>query len=686
MSTTTTVLRGGTIVDGTGETPAYTGDVHVEGTTISAVFAYEDGAAPEAPPGATVIDCAGKLVTPGWVDQHTHYDGQVTWDPYLSPSSNAGVTTCVMGNCGIGFAPARTGESDREFLLSLVEAVEDIPGAALNVGIDWSWETFPQYLDKLDTLNLAIDVAVLIGHAPVRAYVLGERASVSDRPGGPENDIITDAEIEQMAECVREAVAAGAVGFSTSRLILHRDSSGQLTPGSLAQEAEMLALGRAIAAGGGGVLEGVFDFASYDDVPMNQRDPELSSIHAKREWHWMTTLAREYGVTLSFASGLGNPIFHAMGDINEELGRSAINAQVFVRPQGRLLSFDANTNPFQYTTTWREMVASGQIDFSSDEAKRRTVAFLRLDSTRDAICNECIATVEADDRTGKILKAIMGPMGQVYRWLESYEPRPGDSVKDTAVSLGTSEYAVCFDWMANAADGSDALGCLWHPMFQVDPSNEGLRKAFDYPHAMPGVADGGAHGTILTDATANTTLLSWYCRDRTEEYGPKMTLENAVYKSTSAISHMYSLFDRGVIAAGKKADINVIDLASLKILQPEYVHDLPEQASRWVQYTEGYEMTMCSGVITFMQGQPTGALPGGLVRNPLGELVSGEKAQDPLPYLQFLSDFGSMGAGAGGDGLSSEERGVNAALAEEQTGASALARLQKAAEEQKSKL
>ena len=472
-----------------------------------------------------------------------------------------------------------------------------------------------RYLDKLDTLNLAIDVAVLIGHAPVRAYVLGERASISDRPGGPANDTISDEEIEQsasspsasthlcvcrgallshtpscvtVAECVRSAVAAGAVGFSTSRLILHRDSSGRLTPGSLAQEAEMLALGRAIAQGGGGVLEGVFDFASYDDLPMDQRNPELSRIHAKREWHWMTTLAREYGVTLSFASGLGSPIFHAMDEFNQEVGRSAINAQVFVRPQGRLLSFDANTNPFQYTATWRDMVTSGQIDFSSAEAKRRTCAFLRQESTRDAIVDECVSTVQKGDRTGRILEAIMGPMGQVYRWVECYEPRPGDSVKDTAKALGTSEYAVCFDWMANAIDGSDGLGCLWHPMFQKDPSNEGLRKAFDYPHAMPGVADGGAHGTILTDATANTTLLSWYCRDRTPEYGPKMTLEQAVYKSTSAISNMYSLFDRGVIAPGKKADINVIDLEALKVLQPEYVHDLPEQASRWVQYVEGY--------------------------------------------------------------------------------------------------
>ena len=274
-----------------------------------------------------------------------------------------------MGNCGVGFAPCRTDEDSRTFLLNLVEAVEDIPNEALSVGIDWAWETFPEYLDKLDTLNLACDVAVLIGHAPIRAYVLGERASLSDRPGGPANDIITSEEIEAMAQVVKDAVAAGAVGFSTSRLILHRDSSGRLTPGSLAQEEEMMALGRAIAAGGGGVLEGVFDFASYDDVPLDQRDPAKMEAHAAREWHWMTSVAREYGVKLSFPSGLGNPIFQHMQEFNAEVGEPRITAQVFIRPQGRLLSFDANTNPFQYTAAWREMVGSGQIDFSNPERK-----------------------------------------------------------------------------------------------------------------------------------------------------------------------------------------------------------------------------------------------------------------------------------------------------------------------------
>eukprot|EP01045_Picozoa_sp_COSAG04_P007469 COSAG04_NODE_391_length_15160_cov_4.380725_17_plen_321_part_00 len=277
-----------------------------------------------------------------------------------------------------------------------------------------------RYLDKLDTLNLACDVAVLIGHAPIRAYVLGERASLSDRPGGPANDIITSEEIEAMAEVVKDAVAAGAVGFSTSRLILHRDSSGRLTPGSLAQEEEMMALGRAIAAGGGGVLEGVFDFASYDDVPLDQRDPAKMEAHAAREWHWMTSVAREYGVKLSFPSGLGNPIFQHMQEFNAEVGEPRITAQVFIRPQGRLLSFDANTNPFQYTAAWREMVGSGQIDFSNPERKASTAAFLRTPEARDAIVSECIATVERDDRTGQILKALMGPMNQTYRWIEHY--------------------------------------------------------------------------------------------------------------------------------------------------------------------------------------------------------------------------------------------------------------------------
>jgi N-acyl-D-amino-acid deacylase len=189
-----------------------------------------------------------------------------------------------MGNCGVGFAPCRTDEASREFLLNLVEAVEDIPNEAMSVGIDWAWESFPEYLDKLDTLNLACDVAVLITHCPVRAYAIGTRAALSDLPGGPENDEITKEDIDTMADIVEEAVAAGACGFSTSRIILHRDNSGNLTPGSLAQEAEMLALGRAIAAGGGGVFEGAFDFSSYDDVPVLDRDPAKQKIHMEREW------------------------------------------------------------------------------------------------------------------------------------------------------------------------------------------------------------------------------------------------------------------------------------------------------------------------------------------------------------------------------------------------------------------
>ena len=296
------VLKGGTIVDGTGKTPSYQGDVIVKNGKIIDVQAYANNMTKQAPSNAQVIDCRGKAITPGWIDQHTHYDGQVTWDPYLSPSANCGVTTVLMGNCGIGFAPIRQGAKDRQFLLDLVDAVEDVPGAALNVGIDWSWETFPQYMNKLDSLDLAIDVAVLIGHAPVRAYVLGERANLSDLPGGPQNDEITKAEIDRMASIIEEAVAEGAMGFSTSRIILHRDKSGDLTPGTMAQEAEMLAIGRAIAAGGGGVFEGAFDFGTYDDVPRNQADKQKMELFAKKEWHWMSQVAKHYRVPFSFAT------------------------------------------------------------------------------------------------------------------------------------------------------------------------------------------------------------------------------------------------------------------------------------------------------------------------------------------------------------------------------------------------
>ena len=325
------------------------------------------------------------------------------------------------------------------------------PNEAMSVGIDWAWETFPEYLsgeyaqfapafgsklcvrinrsrylDKLDSLALACDVAVLITHCPVRAYAIGTRAALSDLPGGPQNDEITKEDIDEMARIVEEAVAAGACGFSTSRIILHRDNSGNLTPGSLAQESEMLALGRAIAAGGGGVFEGAFDFASYDDVPVMQRDAEKQKIHFEREWQWMEASAREYGIYFSF--GAGPDIFKRMAIFNLEVGENRFNSQVLIRPQGILTNFKARTNPFRFTDTWLNLTRDGAINWSSPESEAHTMEALRTPSIREQIIGESLDMMSRGDRRGDILKSLMGPMGQTYHWREDYEPQLEDSV------------------------------------------------------------------------------------------------------------------------------------------------------------------------------------------------------------------------------------------------------------------
>ena len=572
-------------------------------------------------------------MTPGWVDQHTHYDGQVTWDPYLSPSANAGVTTAIMGNCGIGFAPVRQSSQERAFLLGLVEAVEDIPQAALAVGIDWSWETFPQYLDKIDSTPLAMDVGVLIGHAPVRAYILGERASISDRPGGPLNNDITVDEIEQMATCVEEAVAHGAMGFSTSRLILHRDSSGSLTPGSLATESEMLALGRAVGQGGGGVIEGVFDFFLYDDIPFNKLDPDLMKKHGNREWSWMTSIAKEYDVPFSFAADSKNPRFHAMHHFNNELKLKnqeiKMFAQVFIRPQGMLYSFESRTNPFKFTKAWQNLLFQGDtVDLKQ----------LTTPSIRNAIISELSTVLKGRSKFSKMVSKII-KLDNTYRWTPSYEPDKENSIAHTAKRLNVEPLELMYDWLCTDRNtGKVGKGVLWRPMFQEEPTLDVFQKSFEYEHALPGVADGGAHGTILTDATANTNFLSWWVRDRPESKGSKMNLATVVHKSTQAIARLYNMLDRGVIAEGMKADINVIDLNSINVNEPTYVHDLPTGAARWVQGVEGYRLTMCSGVVTFENGTATGKLPGHLVRNPKAIEVQRKGGLAPLrPYKELLS-------------------------------------------------
>ncbi len=660
-----TLLLGGTIVDGTGNRPAYQGDIYINNDIIEQIKPWLNGKGPIVEENDKLIDCVGKYITPGWIDQHCHYDGQVTWDPYLSPSASCGVTTLIMGNCGIGFAPIRPSVKEREFLLQLVESVEDIPGAALNIGIDWSWETFPQYLDKLDTLDLAADVGVMIGHAPLRAYVLGERASLSDKPGGPANDIITEDEINQMEDIVREAVAHGALGFSTSRIILHRDKSGNLTPGSLAQEAEMLALGRGVGLGGGGIFEGAFDFATYDDVPRDKMDKAKINIHGKREWYWMTEVAKNYRVRFSFATS--GERMKQMRDFNEAEGEDLMFGQVLIRPQGVLLSMNSKVNPFRYTPTFMKL---------KDQGKHMDLPTLRDAQVKSAIITEATNMLKENNTPGQIFKHVMGPLGQTYKWCRSYEPKKEDSVRATAKRLGVPEHVVLYDWMTEkmADEEKGIYPIVWRPMFTPDPSLEWTRKQFvEHYNALPGVADGGAHGTVLTDATANTSMIMWYYRDRTVDFGPKIGLEHAVMKMTSAIADLYFMEDRGRILRGMKADINVLDMDKLNIHAPKYVDDLPANATRWIQEVDGYEYTLKNGIVTFINGKPTGKLPGGLVRNP--QAIGRNKTND-IPSLIPWKDLMSNQIRLTGEvSTSNENRDISSALGQDEIGGSSLGRM-----------
>jgi N-acyl-D-amino-acid deacylase len=667
------ILRGGTVVDGTGGPPMEHCDVYIENDKIINMLLWKNGNPPPLPvleeKLIQVIDCRNKIVAPGWIDQHTHYDGQVTWDPYLSPSASCGVTTAIMGNCGIGFAPVRSGLKDREFLLQLVEAVEDIPGAALNVGIDWSWETFPQYLDKLATLDLAMDVGVLIGHAPVRAYILGERASISDRPGGPINNDITENEIELMANVVKEAVKAGAMGFSTSRLILHRDSSGVLTPGSLATELEMLALGHAVASGGGGVIEGVFDFFMYDDIPVKSMVPELIQLHGQREWSWMTNIAKEYNVPFSFATNVGNPRFHLMNEFNNKLIKEfsmkpKMYAQVFTRPQGLLISFDSRMNPFSFTPYFQRL---------EKEGKTKDMKFMSSSTIKDKIVSETISMINGHNQVSDMFDKMV-VLDNTYRWVPSYEPKKEDSVEHTAKRLNVEPVSLMYEWLCTDNNGLPGNGVLWRPMFQSDPNLDPIMNSFSFDHALPGVGDGGAHGTVFTDATANTNLLSWWVRDR--PIG-KLKIETVIHKSTLAMANLYNLYDRGQIAIGMKADINVIDLKKVQVCKPIHVNDLPTGAPRWLQYVKGYDLTMVSGTITFQNGIKTGKLPGRLVRNQKSAKNVNRNIDQLKPYKSLLSGIKVLDDQKtnGKDSSTAQERAVNSALGVDDAGASALGRI-----------
>jgi N-acyl-D-amino-acid deacylase len=564
------VIRGGLVVDGTGGAPRMA-DVAIDGGLITEV-----GAVVVA--GVEEIAAAGNVVTPGFVDIHTHYDGQVTWDPTLSPSSWHGVTTLVLGNCGVGFAPVMADK--REWLIGLMEGVEDIPGTALHEGIRWSWETFPEYLDAVASTPLALDVAALAPHGAIRAYVMGER--------GARNEPATPADIAAMAAIVAEAVEAGAVGVSTSRTILHKAVDGEAVPGTFAAEDELFGLGRALAKVG----RGVFELA-----PAGIQGEDLSA--PDKEMAWMRRLAAETGrpITYGFLQHDVEPrAWERLLEIASEADAQGVplRPQISGRPIGMLLGLQG-FNPFRVRPTY---ISLAGLPFEE------RVAALRTADVRSAILSEA-DIVPLPSYIGMGLDRIF-ELGDP----PEYEPAPETSVAAAAERCGMDAYDYLYELLLRR-EGRELLlrPLVGYSDLTLDPIREMLLN----PATVLGVGDGGAHVTVICDASTPTWMLTHWTRDRSR--GDKLPIETIVHKMTKNNADLYGFSDRGVLAPGKRADINVIDMARLTLHPPEFRADLPGGASRLVQQSSGYTATVVAGTVTRRSDIDTGARPGRLVRS-----------------------------------------------------------------------
>lgn len=574
MPTYDLIIRNGTVVDGTGA-PRFTGDVAVKDGLIVAVGQVAGDAAQE-------IDAGGRIVAPGWVDVHTHYDGQATWDQEMAPSSWHGVTTAIMGNCGVGFAPAAP---DRhEWLIGLMEGVEDIPGTALAEGMKWDWETFPEYLDALEKLPRAIDLGTHVPHGAVRAYVLGER----EMPGA----VPTAEDIAAMGRIVEDGVRAGALGFSTSRTVLHRSVDGEVVPGTTATKEELIEIGRAM----GRVGHGVFEMAS----------------DMRREWDefgWMGALSRETGLPCTYAAlqsiAKEMPLSEQIAAMRAENDNGAnIVAQIALRGNGIVMAWQGTVHPFRFRPSYLAIA-----DLPWEEQKARL-----LDPPFKAGL-----LAEANDFSGvnkDIIGLIMVVCGGWTMQFEmdpgfDYEPQADESVAARAAVAGVSGDEYAYDLLCR--DGGK--GFIYLPILNYADGNldflEALQASDDTVNSL---SDGGAHCGTICDAASPTFMLQHWVRDR--KRGGRLSLEHAVKRQCRDTARLYGLDDRGVIAPGYLADINVIDLDRIRLGKPWLAFDLPAGGKRLLQRAEGYEFTIKGGVVTFRNGEWTGATPGGLIRGP----------------------------------------------------------------------
>jgi len=560
------VIRSGVIVDGNGGAPA-TGDIAVSDGIIREVGRV-------AGSGRQEIAADGAVVAPGFVDIHTHYDAQATWDQRLAPSSWHGVTTVVMGNCGVGFAPVSP--QDHERLVELMEGVEDIPGVVMTEGLSWDWASFPDYLDALGRRRYDIDVAAQVPHAALRVHAMGARASA--------HAVATEDDIAAMATLVKQAVAAGAIGFSTSRSLNHKSVSGELTPSYDASVRELTEIARAMGTTGKGVLQLVTDYPDVDaDIDLMRR---------------MTTASgRPLSVTLTHKNTEPDRylrILDAISAANRD--GLVIRGQVPVRGIGLLLGLHCTLNPFVANPVYQEVaalpVASRSARMADPELRSRILAAQTAAMGADVVGGALI-------QQWHLMYQLTDP--------PNYEPPADQSIAAVAARTGRSPADVAYDWLLE--DNGNAM--IYLPGSGYPGSLDIVRELLVHEHTVPALSDGGAHVGTICDASFPTTLLQHWVRDRSHD---RLDLAFAVSRQARDTATAVGLTDRGRLVPGLRADINVIDLPALRVHRPEMIHDLPAGGKRLMQRADGYRHTFVAGVETYRDGEPTGALPGRLVR------------------------------------------------------------------------
>ena len=561
------IIKNGSIYDGKGSEP-YQADIAISNEKIVEIGDIKGEA-------KKVIDAEGKIVTPGFVDIHTHYDGQVTWDPYLRPSTYHGVTTVVMGNCGVGFSPCKPDQ--RDWLIGLMEGVEDIPGTALHEGIDWEWESFPEYLDALEKKPLAIDVGTQIPHGAVRAYVMGER--------GINHEEASQEEIDRMKEIVQEAIKAGAYGFSTSRTEKHNDVNGNLTPSITAHKNELVEIAKSLGEINQGVLQGISDFYDFDS-----------------EFDIFKAMSKESGrpISITVEQQDARPEWwEQLLDGIEDAQSEGINmyGQVPPRATGILMGLTATLNPFRFHPAYMEI---------ADLALEERVEIMSNDEFKEKLLNDNAVSINP------LVDEIVNAYAKMFKLGEpaNYEPDPEMSFDSLANSSNMTAQEIAYDAMLE----KDGRALIYHPLFNYQTGDLSLvEKMLKHPYTISGLGDAGAHCGAISDASFPTTLVQHWSRDRSR--GSKLPLETVIKMQTSETANLLGIKDRGVLEKGYKADINIIDYEGLTLHEPEIINDLPAGGRRLVQKASGYDYTIVSGEVAFIKGEATGALNGRLIRN-----------------------------------------------------------------------